>query len=343
MSEDVGLGLVGLGRMGSFHARNLAGRIPSAKLTKVVDASEEVARTVSERIGGVDWSTAYDDLLDDPDIDAVVIATPTPLHADMVEAAAAAGKHVFCEKPLSLDLRRTYDAMEAVRSAGVKMQVGFHRRFDPDYRIAQQRVVAGDVGTVYLFRSSSRDPQPPGFDFLRHSGGLFSDFSLHDFDLARWLVGEVEEVTAVGAALSDPEFERLGDLDNAVVVLRFVEGALGVLDNSRVSGYGYECSTEIMGSLATLRIGSQKQIGPEVLTPESSRRGFLAKDTERWAAAYAGEMEAFVRAVRTDGEPEVGGGDDAAALALALAADRSYREGRTVRLEGEDRVERNAR
>jgi myo-inositol 2-dehydrogenase/D-chiro-inositol 1-dehydrogenase len=330
--KRLGVGVVGLGRMGCFHAETLALRVPSAELVRIVDANESVARAVSEQMGGVDWSASYNNLLEDPQVQAVVIVTPTPFHADMVEAAAIAGKHVFCEKPVSLDPSRTYKATEATQAAGVKMQVGFHRRFDPDYRVAQRRVAAGDVGRIYLFRTSSRDPQPPRFDFLKHSGGLFADFSLHDFDLARWLVGEVEEVTAVGAALSDPEFEKLGDLDNAVIILRFVGGALGVLDNSRVSGYGYECSSEIMGSLATLRIGSQKQVGPEVLTAGSLRRGFLSRDVERWSTAYAEEMKGFVEAVLGDREPDVGGADDAAAAAIARAADRSYRQGTTVRV-----------
>ena len=331
--RSVRLGCVGLGRMGRYHVRNLAWRTPYAELVRVVDADEDVAQTISEQIGGVDWSTSYDDLLNDNTIDAVVIVTPTTLHANMIEAAAAAGKHVFCEKPISLDLNRTHQAVEATRTAGVKLQVGFHRRFDPDYLAARQKISEGNVGRIYLFRNSSRDPYPPSFDFLKHSGGLFYDFSLHDFDLARWLIGEVEEVTAIGAALSDPRFEELGDLDNAIVTLRFVGGALGILDNSRVSGYGYECSSEIMGSLATLRIGSQKQIGPEILTPESSCASFLSKDTERWAAAYAREMEAFVLAVSLNQDPEVRGADDEAALTVARAADRSYREGRAVRLD----------
>lgn len=332
MSRSVRLGLVGLGRMGRFHAENLAQRIPSARLVRIVDANESVARTVSDQVGGVDWSTNYDDLLDDPEIEAVVIVTPTPFHVDMVAAAATAGKHVFCEKPISLDLQRTYSATEAVRSAGVKMQVGFHRRFDPDYRIVRQQVIAGEIGKVYLFRTSSRDPRPPSFDFLRHSGGLFSDFSLHDFDLARWLIGEVEEVTAVGAALSDPRFTKLGDLDNAVVVLRFGNGALGVVDNSRVSGYGYECSSEVMGSLCTLRVASRKQAGPEILTYGSSRHRFQPRDVDWWATAYREELTSFVQAVLDDAEPEVGGHDDVAALALAQAAVRSLREGCTVRV-----------
>lgn len=332
-NKPLRVGLAGLGRMGRFHAENLAWRTPHVELAKVVDVNEKAARAASEQLGGIDYSTSYDDLLADPEIAAVAIVTPTPFHADMIEAAAEAGKHVFCEKPISLDLDRTRSAVDATEVAGVKLQVGFHRRFDPDYQIARRQIAAGDVGKIYLFRNSSRDPQPPSFEFLKHSGGLFADFTLHDLDLARWLIGEeVEEVTAVvGAALSDPGFEELGDFDNAVIVLRFAGGALGVLDNSRVSGYGYECSSEVMGSRATLRIGSQKPVGPQVLTPASSHQGFLSKDVERWAAAYAGEMESFVKVVLQDQTPEIGGYDDLAALSLARAATRSYSEGRPIK------------
>lgn len=321
--------------MGRFHAETLTRRVPSAELAWLIDVDPDRARSASGQLDGVPWSTSYDDMLRDPEIQAVIIVTPTPLHVDMIKAAAAAGKHVFCEKPVSLDPTLTRQVTDAARTSGVKLQVGFHRRFDPDYRAAQRAIVAGDVGKTYLFRTSSRDPRPPSFSFLEQSGGLFADFSLHDFDLARWLVGEVDEVTAVGAALSDPGFKKLGDLDNAVIVLRFVGGALGVLDNSRVSGYGYECSSEVMGSLATLRIDAQRQVGPEVLTAGNSSHRFQSEDVERWAVAYTEEMAGFVRAVLEDLEPVVSGPDDAAAVTLAQASARSYREQRTVRVADE--------
>lgn len=319
--------------MGRFHAETMARRVPSAELVRIVDVEGGRAREISDRLDGVPWSTRYEDMLRDPDVQAVVIVTPTPLHADMIEAAAVSGKHVFCEKPVSLDASRTREAAKAAEASGVKLQIGFHRRFDPDYRAARQKIAAGDIGQLYMFRTSSRDPQPPGFGFLQQSGGLFLDFSLHDLDLARWLVGEVEEVTAVGAALSDPGFARLGDFDNAAIVLRFAGGALGVIDNSRVSGYGYECSSEIMGSLATLRINGQRQVGPEILTAGSSSHRFGTQDTERWMVAYTEELAGFVRAVVEDLEPVVGGKDDAKAVVLAQAAARSLREQRTVQVE----------
>jgi myo-inositol 2-dehydrogenase / D-chiro-inositol 1-dehydrogenase len=337
VEERVRVGLVGLGRMGRFHAANLAGRIPLVRLARIVDADENVARETSERLGGVEWSTDYADLLDDSEIEAVVVASPTPLHAEMTEAAAEAGKHVFCEKPISLDPKRTYEVIEAVRSASVKMQVGFHRRFDPDYRAAKEKISAGEIGDVYLFRTSLRDMRSPSPEFLKGSGGFFADVTLHDFDTARWMIGEVEEVTAFGAALSDPAFEEVGDIDNAVVTLRFASGTLGVIDNSRVAGYGYECSSEIMGSKGTLRIDNHRRVAVQTLTPDRMCQDYVSDFVERFADAYREEMVYFVRAVREDLEPEVGGADDAAAFALSKAAERSYREGRTVRLTSEKR------
>jgi myo-inositol 2-dehydrogenase/D-chiro-inositol 1-dehydrogenase len=318
--------------MGRVHASNVVEKIPEAELVRVVDANEGAARSAAERLGGLGWSTEYGDLLADPDIDAVIIATPSPLHAEMVEAAAAAGKHVFCEKPLALDPLRNRQVAEAARKAGVKLQVGFHRRFDPDYREARRRIAGGEVGDVYLWRTSHRDVEPPPVGYLKGSGGLFKTFTLHDLDAARWMVGEIEEVTAVGAALSDPDFERIGDVDTAVVTLRFASGALGVIDNSRVARYGYECSTEVLGSEATLRVGSHRRFSVESLDPSGCRRDHVANFVERFEVAFLAEVESFVRAVAEDAEPAVTGADAAAAFAVAQAADRSFREGKPVRL-----------
>ena len=329
--ETVRVGLVGLGRMGRCHAANLAGRIPGARLVRIVDVDEDVARENAARLGGVEWSARYEDLLEDPEIEAVVVASPTPLHPEMAELAAAAGKHVFCEKPVSLELERTLQVIEAVRGAGVKMQVGFHRRFDPDYRAAREKVSAGHIGEIYLFRTSLREMRSPGFDYIKGSGGFFADVTVHDFDAARWLVGEISEVTVAGAALSDPGFEEVGDIDNAVITLRFASGALGVIDNSRVAGYGYECSSEILGHRGTLRLDNHRRVAVETLTPGRACRDHVSDFVERFADAYREEMEHFIRAVR--GEVEAWpSGAAAAATVLALAAERSHREGRTVRL-----------
>lgn len=338
MNRRVRMGVVGLGRVGAFHAANLAGRVPGAELVCVVDADESVARKVSEHLARVDWSTDYSKLLDDPEIEGIVIATSTPTHVELIERAAAAGKHVFCEKPLSLDLKSSREVTKAAQAAGIKLQVGFHRRFDPDHRIAYEKISAGEVGDVYFFRATFRDAKPPDPRFLSTSGGLFVDVTLHDFDAARWLVGEIEEVTAKGAALSDPGFAEIGDIDNGAVLVRFANGALGVIDTSRASGYGCECSCEVMGSEATLRIGpdsAHQRITLQTLTYETLRQNYVMNFMERFDGAFVAEMEAFAQAMLEDEEPVVTGADATAAYVLSQAAMRSYREGRTIRLEQE--------
>jgi myo-inositol 2-dehydrogenase/D-chiro-inositol 1-dehydrogenase len=331
--ERVGIGVIGLGRMGRHHAENLATRVRSVELKRVVDANEETALKVSKDLGDVEWSTDYKDLLSDPDIDAVVIASPTALHADQVEAAAAAGKHIFCEKPISLDLSRTQEVIRTVRATGVKMQVGFHRRFDSGFRAAYERIKTGELGDVYFLRLSVRDMEPPSFDFLRKSGGIFADVTLHDFDMARWLVGEIEEVTAIGTAVSDPRFKEMGDVDVAIITLRFRSGALGVIDNSRVSGYGFECSGEIMGSKSTLRLGGRSPIPIEILQSGVVCRPYALDFMDHFSSAYVQEMEAFAETILSRQDPSPDGTDAEAAFVLVQAATRSYREGRPVRLQ----------
>jgi inositol 2-dehydrogenase len=332
----VRLGLVGLGRIGRLHADNLAGRTPTVELLRVVDVDRDVARETGERLG-VAWSDAYSDLLHDPDIEGVVLATPTPLHAEMIEQAAEAGKHVFCEKPISLGLGPTFRAIEAARSVGIKLHVGFQRRFDPDWAAATARIRAGELGEVYFFRTSLRDMRPPADAYIASSGGLFVDVTIHDLDTARWMVGEIEEVAAFGAALSDAGFAKLGDVDNAVVALRFASGALGVIDNSRVAGYGYECSTEVVGSQATVRIGQHRRVHNEWLTPGAASVDWVVDFTERYPRAYLLGLEDFAAAIREDRPATVSGEDALAAVVLAHACERSLREGRPVRLSWEER------
>jgi predicted dehydrogenase len=244
-------------------------------------------------------------------------------------AAAKAGKPVFCEKPMSLDRATTVATIEAVDAAGVVFQVGFHRRFDPDWVAAAERITAGELGEVTLFRTSLRDMNPPNPAYLAGSGGFFVDVTVHDLDVARWLVGEVVEVSAHGAA-SDPAFAELGDIDTAVVVLRFANGALGVIDNSRGAHYGYECSTEVMGTRATARIDNPHRRGLEWRTPGVAARDLVHDFEERYPYAYAAELDAFADCVRTGTPPRVTGRDALAAFDLAVAADESWRTGRPV-------------
>lgn len=327
MSRRLRVGLAGLGRMGRIHAANLSGRVPSAELVAVTDADPAAAGRVGAELD-VPVAADYDALLST--VDAVAIATPTGSHAELITRAAAAGKAVFCEKPVSLDRPATVAALAAVRDAGVPLQVGFHRRFDPDWAAATERIRSGELGQVYLFRTSLRDMRSPDPAFLASSGGFFIDMTIHDLDTARWMVGEVVEVTATGAALSDPRFAELGDIDTALVTLRFAGGALGVIDNSRSAGYGYECSTEVVGSAATVRIENPPPRDYRWLTPGSSAQGVPRDFEERFPQAYAAELEGFARAVLTGEPPAVGGTDALAAYDLAVAADRSWRTGLPV-------------
>ncbi len=328
----VGVGLAGLGRMGRVHAANLASRCAVASLAGVYDADPGVAGRVAAETG-VAASGSFGALLADPGVAAVAIAAPTGEHARLCALAARAGKPVFCEKPVSLSRQATLDTLAAVDAAGVPFQVGFHRRFDPDWAAAAARIRAGELGDVYLFRTSLRDMAPPPAEFLARSGGFFVDMTIHDLDTARWLVGEIVEVTARGTAASGAPFTGLGDIDTAVVVLRFESGALGVIDNSRVSGYGYECSTEVMGRHATVRIGHSRYRHYEWLTPGRAEHDLPRDFEQRYPEAYAAELDAFARCVRDGTPPQVTGWDALAAYDLARAADLSWRTGRTVRAE----------
>jgi inositol 2-dehydrogenase len=333
-SQTVRVAQVGLGRIGSFHAETLARRVPGAELARVVDPNEALARAIGERFE-VPWSTSYDEVLGDPRIDAVVIASPTPLHADQLEQAAAARKHIFCEKPLSLDPVRADSAVAVARQAGVKLQVGFHRRFDPDFRAVRDRIDEGSVGEIRFLRATCRDMHAPSLEYLQSCGGIFADVTLHDFDVARWLVGEVSEVYATGSALSDPAIaEVAGDVDNAVVVLQFANGALGLIDNSRASGYGYEASLEVMGSRSTLRIGAaaQRVTGVEMLADAHRRTDVGTDFVGRFADGYVGAVAAFVGAVATDSAPSPTGEDAIAAFSLALAAQESMDTKRPIKM-----------
>jgi myo-inositol 2-dehydrogenase/D-chiro-inositol 1-dehydrogenase len=293
-----------------MHARNVV-RVPGARLALLVDQDATAAAAAGRELR-VRWSRSYREALADPAVDAVVIATPTPLHADMVERAAVAGKHVFCEKPLSLDVAGGRRATAAAVAAGVALQVGFQRRFDPDFVTARAHVEAGDLGAIRLLRVSHRNRVPPHEGELRSRlGGPFVDMTIHDFDTARWLAGEIAEVDA---------FEADGV---AVVVARFEEGGLGVIDNTRSAAYGFECAVELMGEHRTLRIGwSGGASCLEELAPGERHIRLPADHVERHHAAYLEELRHFVECVAAGTAPCVGGAESVAALELSLAAER---------------------
>jgi myo-inositol 2-dehydrogenase/D-chiro-inositol 1-dehydrogenase len=328
-ADPVRMSVIGLGRLGRLHAENVAGRVPGARLVRVVDAVEDVARAQGERLG-VEWSTDPADALGD-DVEAVVIVAPTPLHPELIAQAAAAGKAIMCEKPIASDLAAGARAAAAADEAGVLLQIGFHRRFDPAWAHARERVRAGELGAVQLFRSQLWDQRAPAASFLADSGGLYLDVTVHDLDCARWMVGEVEEVTAHGAVLVDQEIAAVGDLEIGVVTLKFASGALGIIDNGRSAVYGYQASGEVLGTQGAVRIGDDHRVHDlQWRTPEGARTDWQGDFQTRFAPAYVAELEAFARAVR--GGPATGatGADALAAQRLAAACERSRAERRTV-------------
>ena len=307
----IGLAVIGLGAIGHVHARNLARHVSGAELVLVVDRVAELAEAAAAELD-VRWSTSPQDALAEPGVSAIVIAVPTPFHAGLIEGAAAAGQHVFCEKPLALEPAGAQRAVRAARAAGVRLQVGFQRRFDPDFLAAKRHIDAGDVGAVQLLRIAHRNRTPPHeTGLVERLGSIFVDMTVHDFDTARWLVGEVDEVTA---------FERKR---NAVTVLRFRNGALGIVDNSRYAGYGFECSAEVVGTDSTLRIGGRgRPVDLDVLTACGALSPVAEDHIERHLTAYRDELRHFVACLQEGTEPSVVGEDAIAALELSLLAER---------------------
>jgi predicted dehydrogenase len=310
------LAVIGLGRMGRLHAANLAGRVASAELVGVVDAVEPLARKVGQ-LHGVEWSTSVDEVLGEPGVDGVVIATPTELHCDLVERAARSGKHVLCEKPLGFEVEAAADAVAAAAEAEIEMLVGYQRRFDPDWMALKDVLEGGELGSLNLLRCSHRDARPPSA-LLGH---LFFDVAVHDLDAARWLGGEVAEVFAL------PRVSDEGSVVAAAITLRFESGALGAIDVSRDARYGFECSAEAVGSVATARTGYAHRRGEVELLRDGRASGWVSADhAERHAEAYVAELEHFGEVVM--GRRTGCGGDDAlAALELAGIAKRSAEVG----------------
>jgi myo-inositol 2-dehydrogenase/D-chiro-inositol 1-dehydrogenase len=323
----VGIGVIGVGRIGRMHADLLARQVPGAALAAVHDANP------AARDGfGARWFDSVEDLLGDPGVDAVAICSSTDTHADLIVAAARAGKPIFCEKPISLDLAEVDRALKAVDSAGVPFQIGFNRRFDPAHQAVHEAVMRGDVGEPQLVRISSRDPAPPPIDYVRGSGGIFLDMTIHDFDMARYVTGsEVVEVFARGAVRVDPAFAEAGDVDTALVTLVHESGCLTAIDNSRQAVYGYDQRVEVFGSLGMAASENPLANTAVVRTAAGGSTAALPYFfLERYVPSYLREWAAFIAAVRDGTPPLVSAADARAPLVIGLAAWRSLNEGRPV-------------
>lgn len=327
------VGVLGTGRIGSMHAELLAREVPGAALAVVHDVDAAAAAAVAERLGVPAVADAHE-VIESPGVDAVAICTSTDTHVTLIEAAAAAGKPIFCEKPIAQELADVDRALRRVDEAGVLFMVGFNRRYDPAHRSVRDAVAAGDVGDVHVVRITSRDPAPPALAYVRVSGGIFRDMTIHDFDMARYVTGsDIVGVTAHGAVRVDPAFADAGDVDTAVVVMTHENGALTVIDNSRRAVYGFDQRVEAFGSAGVAASETAPVHSGVLRTADGARRPPLPHFfLERYAQSYLDEWAAFVDAAGGDGTSPVPGADGRAALIAALAADRSLHEQRTVAL-----------
>ena len=332
----LGVGVIGVGEMGRQHAHNIARLIPDARLVAIADANLEVARSVARSFEVERYYGSADELVAQSDLQAVVIASPPKFHPEGIRSAAAAGKHILCEKPLALTLEEADAALEAAQKAGVGLQVGFMRRYDPAYAQAQQRIEAGDIGEPVLFKSIGRDAEaPPDIYFESgYNGTLFHDSSVHDFDLARWLMqDEVAEVHAFAGSSALPHLRKLGLFDSGVVNLRFTRGGIGNVESFADARYGYDVRTEIIGTQGTLQVGTLEDVPLLVLNAHGGQSQAVRHFLVRFAEAYVQEMRDFVDAVLSERVPRVSGEDGRRALAIVLAAVRSVKESRAVQVE----------
>ena len=321
------IGVLGVGRIGRMHADLLSRQVPGATVSGVYDANPDAARAAAAPA-----FDAVDDLL--AEVDAVAICSTTETHADLIVAAARAGKAIFCEKPISLELAEVDRALAAVDEAGVPFQIGFNRRFDPAHAAVREAVVRGDVGEPQLVRISSRDPEPPPMEYVRGSGGIFLDMTIHDFDMARFVTGsEVVEVFARGTVRIDPAFGEADDVDTALVTLVHENGCLTAIDNSRQAVYGYDQRVEVFGSRGMAASENPHAHTAVVRTADGTHTSPLPHFfLERYVPSYLREWDAFVEAVRTGTPTAVNGADARAPLVIGLAAWQSLREGRPVEL-----------
>ena len=274
-------------------------------------------------------------LLDDPEIDAILIGSPSSEHAPQLIECAEAGKHIFCEKPIALNPEIIRNALAEVDKSGVKLQVGFNRRFDPNFSAVQHQVASGALGDPHIIRITSRDPAPPPAEYVAGSGGMFLDMTIHDFDMVRFLSGsEVTEVHAYGAVLVDPEIGKAGDIDTAVISLKFTNGALGIIENSRKAVYGYDQRVEIFGSKGAAMADNNTPTSMVVFNESGTIRDKpLYFFLERYEAAFIDEMKAFVNAIREDKTTAVSGKDGLAPVLIALAAQDSLKRGKPEKVD----------
>jgi myo-inositol 2-dehydrogenase / D-chiro-inositol 1-dehydrogenase len=330
-TKRIRVALLGAGRIGQEHARTLIGS-PHVSLVTVCDARLEAAQQIVAKAPGATAISDTAEVFSSKEIDAVVICTPTGSHADLIEAGARTGKAVFCEKPVALDLERTKKALKLVNESGIPFQIGFQRRFDSGYAEARRKIDRNLIGRIDQFRAVGRDPGPPPREYLQTSGGLFLDQMIHEIDLARFLVGEVESVCAWGAARFSKDAAEFGDVDTATTLLRFESGALGVIENSRQAVYGYDIITEVFGERGKLVVHAERKTPLRHYREGGSEEDHFHFFMDRFRDAFQAELDSFFACIQ-EGRPTTPGSVDAVeALRIGIAATRSLKEGRVVHL-----------
>ncbi len=334
MTDLLNVGIIGAGRIGKVHAATLAYRAPATRLLAVADSNLEAARELADKHCIPQATGDYRELLANPDIQAVFICSATNTHAQFTEEAARAGKHIFCEKPIALDLGQIDRALATVKQAGVKLQVGFNRRFDANYARVRQAIECGEIGQPALLHIISRDPAPPPVAYVKVSGGMFLDMTIHDFDMARFLIGsDVEEVYTQAAVTVDPAIGEAGDVDTALIVLKFANQVIGTIDNCRRAAYGYDQRVEVLGSKGSIATANNYPNAAVLSDGASVRRDLpLNFFMDRYTGSFAAEVLAFVDSVLHDRPVPVTGADARVPVVMGLAAGKSYREGRPVKL-----------
>lgn len=331
--KKLNMGIIGAGRIGQVHAKSITYHIPQAKIVAVSDIYYEGAQKVAESLGIPNAYEDYHEILNNPEIDAVLICSSTDTHADIAVEAAEAGKHIFCEKPVDLTVAKIKKVIAAVEKAGVKLQIGFNRRYDHNFAEIKRLANDGKLGKLQTIKITSRDPEPPSIDYVKVSGGIFLDMTVHDFDMARFIGGEVEEVYANAAVTVDEAIGEAGDVDTALIALKFKNGAIGVIDNCRKACYGYDQRLEVFGT------GGQASAANDTPTNVSyiNENGNMTDKPlyfflERYMQSFTDEMTEFINAVQNDELTKTTVNDGLEALRLGLAAKLSVKEHRPVKL-----------
>ena len=334
MKTKMNIGLIGAGRLGSMYAEYLAHRVPQSQLVAVADLIPERATSCAEKFAIPKWYDNHHDLNVDPNVDAVVVAATTINHKEIVIDAAQAGKPIFCEKPIALSLEEAREMKRAVEDSGVFFQMGFQRRFDKGFSAAKKMIDEGKIGRPVVFRGSSRDPYPPTLEYLKpeNSGGQILDMAIHDIDIARWYMGDIETVYAVGGVLAYPEIDTVGDTDNAVFVMTFENGCLGEIDISRNGVYGYDIRAEVLGTEGSIQAGYLRDTPMLVMTREGVSHDVVPYFPERFVEAYVNQLNDFLNNISAGTSPMITVDDGIAGLQVAVAATHSLKEKKIVKV-----------